>query len=82
MSFETVAGMENVAYVKCINLALGASARPVAGDVEQVASPSAAGEEMNSTGALHACGMLCGTSCVHWDSMIALQTDIGESRHW
>ena len=84
MSFGSVAAMENAAYAERIDLAVGACARPVVGGVERVASPSAAGEEMNSTGALHACGMLMlivltrawlyRTSCVHWDSMIALPT--------
>ena len=68
MSFGAVAAMENAAYAECIDLAVGACARPVVGGVERVASPSAVGEEMNSTGALHACEIvlthacLCGTS--------------------
>ena len=82
MSFGSVAGMENVAYAKCINLAVGASARPVVSGVERDARPSPAGEEINSTSALHAYGKsivltrawLCSTSCIYWDSMIALQT--------
>ena len=74
--------MENAAYAKCIDLAVGASARPVVSGVERDARPSPAGEEINSTSALHAYvtsivltrAWLCSTSCIYWDSMIALQT--------
>ena len=67
-------------YAGRIALAVGAGARSVTDGVERVASPSVVGEEMNATGALHGelivlmHAWLCGTLCIHWASMIALQT--------